>query len=1081
MPKKTKRKEWTDFFDDESFLYYSENIVAFVEDIVFKGDPKLKLSSQQAEMLESIARYKRTAVKSGRGVGKCLDENEQLLMADGSYKIAKDLVGKNFKVHSFDASGKACIKDATAFDNGEKPIYYLKTRLGHELYRTDNHPLLTYSGWKNMEDLKEGDSIAFPTKIEHVGKKEYDDNLFKLFGYIIGDGCISSASGVKFSQEDNKQLREFDTIVQQYDCYLRSYKEYDYTVHSNNSKKGKHQINRLVRELYHFKTNSWHKDVPKFVFTAPKDQIALFLSRLYSCDGWIYSTKEVLEVGYCSVSKQLAIDVQRLLKRFNIVARVRKKKTCYTYKGVKHKSFAYCVEFRDVINAKRFIDEIGIYGKEENIARANDIITQRLSSKNNTNMVRQQYNIFPKEAKEDIVKKYGYKKCRNEYNVRNTNQSGITKNRLLKIKETEELPSRIDYFLNLEAGFDEIEEIIYCGESKTVGITVEGTHVYTNDVFEHNTATIAFACIWWLCMHPRKTKFYCTAPSLRTLKTSLWNEICMWLEDSLVSELFEIGAEKITLIEKPNSCYAEARTARSKEAMSGMHADNLLIISDEASGTEDDILRTLDATLTGGRTNKFVLITNPTRISGYFYDTFHKDKNRWHTFTFSAEDSPHVDPETIQAYENKYGRTHPLFLIDILGEFPPENNDSFLSLHEVQMSMDRDVIGEGEVEIGVDVARFGDDSSVVYWRHGYKVYPRKKLSKCSTIETAELVLRTVVEARATSKYEGIIKVKVDDTGVGGGVTDILRLDRQNKIDVIPCNFGGVGNETYQNEASNMWGTLKDCIGLVELPNEIELKEELAARKWNLSPSGKITIQPKRDYKKEYGSSPDNADALILCFARKVAERVVLKEFDPLDTSIIKDKLGYTGEDVYASLYYTSDLYVSIIYAAWDGNKLTVYGEYNGDDPLPYIASNVVNHQPFKRIIGNNRMFKKGTDDIANKFRKFKLNLYDNWSYDELGAIETMGLLVSQKRILIYRGCKNTIDQMTKWRMEGSKYALEKDFGLCYAISNIVSLLKKKIEGDDMPMATPTYVPQSVRDSALARLQGGGQRTSYMAR
>ncbi len=159
------------------------------------------------------------------------------------------------------------------------------------------------------------------------------------------------------------------------------------------------------------------------------------------------------------------------------------------------------------------------------------------------------------------------------------------------------------------------------------------------------TAAIAFACIWWLCMYPEHNKFVCTAPSFKTLKSGLWNEICMWFEKSLVAPIFTIGAEKIFLTEKKNSCYAEPRTAREKESMSGIHADHLLIICDEASGTDDDILRTLDATLTSGGLNKICLITNPTKTTGFFFDTFEKDSRRWVTHTYSSADSPFVDKE----------------------------------------------------------------------------------------------------------------------------------------------------------------------------------------------------------------------------------------------------------------------------------------------------------------------------------------------------------------------------------------------------------------------------------------------------
>lgn len=559
------------------------------------------------------------------------------------------------------------------------------------------------------------------------------------------------------------------------------------------------------------------------------------------------------------------------------------------------------------------------------------------------------------------------------------------------------------------------------------------------------TAAIAFACIWWLCMYPEHNKFVCTAPSFKTLKSGLWNEICMWFEKSLVAPIFTIGAEKIFLTEKKNSCYAEPRTAREKESMSGIHADHLLIICDEASGTEDDILRTLDATLTSGSLNKICLITNPTRTSGFFFDTFEKDTRRWVTHTYSSADSPFVDKEHVQSYLEKYGEKHPLYLVDVLGEFPPQDTESFISYAEIKAAMDRNVVPVGRVEIGVDVARYGDDLTVIYWRHGYKVYPAKTLEKSSIVEVADLVLKTVIEARATTGCEEKIHVKVDDSGVGGGVTDILMTDRLHNLEIVPCNFGGKGDLVYANEASAMWGTLKDNINYVDLPNDNKLREELAARRFKLSDSGKIQIESKSIYKRDFKSSPDRADALVLCFFSKQPERRVLNRFDSIDPDIIKPNFSYTGEDRFCSIFYTNDLVASIVYAAWNGRDIFVYDEHVGDEPMMYLAYMIREHGDMSRIIGSQNMFGKTGEDVASKMRKFKVNVTENVTYNELGAIEMLSVITAQKRLKILDKCTKTIDQMNKWKIDLKRSEQERQFGLCFSLSNIVSFLKRKIE------------------------------------
>jgi len=561
------------------------------------------------------------------------------------------------------------------------------------------------------------------------------------------------------------------------------------------------------------------------------------------------------------------------------------------------------------------------------------------------------------------------------------------------------------------------------------------------------TAAVAFLCVYWLCIYPDSTKFECTAPSFKTLKTALWNEILMWFDRSLVgpkyADLFELGQERISLRENRNGCFAEPRTAKDKESMSGIHAPNLMIIADEASGIEDEILDTLDATLTSGENNKIGLISNPTKVTGFFFDTFNKDRNRWDSNTYSSVDSPFVDKEQVHYYKRKYGIDHPLYLINILGEFPPENADSFLSLHDVNQSMLRDVTPMGEIEIGVDVARFGDDLTVVYWRHGNKVYPAKTLSKSSIPDTANLVISTVLEIRETTEYQGKIRIKVDDVGVGGGVFDILALDRQNNIEPIPCNFGGSGNDTYHNEASSMWGYFRNMLPVISLPEDEKLKEELAARTWKPSNTGKIMIQPKSDFKKNFGGSPDRADALMLCFYNKEPERVVIKDFDPLDKNIIRSHVAYAGSEKYCSIHVSPDLFFSISYVSWDGYKAYLYDEYCGDDALMYIAAHIRERYPFNKILGNNKMFSKSGDSLDWKFRKFGISVFENYKYDELSAIETLNLQITNRNISINEKCGVSIKQLGNWKMDKSKNVQHVDFGLCYSLANAVSFLRDK--------------------------------------
>jgi phage terminase large subunit len=575
------------------------------------------------------------------------------------------------------------------------------------------------------------------------------------------------------------------------------------------------------------------------------------------------------------------------------------------------------------------------------------------------------------------------------------------------------------------------------------------------------TSSVTFAILWFLSCFPNP-KIVCTAPTFPTLKTALWPEIAKWLNVSLVKNLFEHTERKLYLIENPKNWFCEPRTAKDQSSAQGVHEDHMMVIMDEASGVKEDIFEAYDTTLTG-KHNKFVLIGNPVRVSGPFYDAFNRFRHKWKTLTFNAENSPFVKKSQIEYYADKYGTHHDLYLINIKGEFPSGSPDAFIKLSDIHDAIERYdiVLPRGEIEIGLDVARFGDDLTVLYWRQGYKVYEPKILTKNSIPEAAQLVLDTVTEIRRQTGYDKKIKVKLDDTSLGGGVTDLLRLDREHNIEVIPINFGGKGNDIYQNEVSIMWGNLRDNIKFIGIPDDSHLIEELSARRWKLSPSGKILIEPKSEFKKEFKSSPDRADALILCFAKKENKDNIIKDFDSLDESLIKKNMNYTGEIKQSCVFYSKDLTTSIIYTSWDNYRLYVYDEYIGKESLVYIANNLHQHQPLDKIFGNDSMFSLKGDDLASKFRKFGLNIYESFLYNELSAIETLSNMVSQRKIIINQHCKKTIEQISNWRIEKNRTEMENTFGLCYALCYIVSDLKRK--QTIQPMNT-IFIPYSNQKS-----------------
>jgi phage terminase large subunit len=160
------------------------------------------------------------------------------------------------------------------------------------------------------------------------------------------------------------------------------------------------------------------------------------------------------------------------------------------------------------------------------------------------------------------------------------------------------------------------------------------------------------------------------------------------------------------------------------------------------------------------------------------------------------------------------------------------------------------------VELGIDVARFGDDRSVIYRRKGMKAYPPKIFSGADT----QTVARTAWDMADRNPN---VLVKVDDDGVGGGVTDKLRdLGSKN---VMPVHNGGKPSDAklYTTCADEQWFTFP--IDKADIPDDPELMAELSGRQYRYTSDDRRKIEPKEDFKKRYGRSPDKADALLLAF------------------------------------------------------------------------------------------------------------------------------------------------------------------------------------------------------------------------
>lgn len=184
-------------------------------------------------------------------------------------------------------------------------------------------------------------------------------------------------------------------------------------------------------------------------------------------------------------------------------------------------------------------------------------------------------------------------------------------------------------------------------------------------------------------------------------------------------------------------------------------------------------------------------------------------------------------------------------------------DNAIISRESVLNAMQREVQAEGAIEIGVDVARMGNDRTELVKRQGLKEIGRETYQKLRTTEVVEKV-------KQMAGGDKSVLIKVDDTGVGGGVTDELKRDGYN---VMAINFGSkaVDPNKYTNYISEAWFYMADNMDEIQLVSDSDLLMELSNRAWKMDNKGRRAVESKDDYKKRGYRSPDKADATILCF------------------------------------------------------------------------------------------------------------------------------------------------------------------------------------------------------------------------
>lgn len=394
-------------------------------------------------------------------------------------------------------------------------------------------------------------------------------------------------------------------------------------------------------------------------------------------------------------------------------------------------------------------------------------------------------------------------------------------------------------------------------------------------------STVVGWLVWWAYSTFPGTRGVVTANTENQLKTKTWVEISKWHRLFIARHLFITKATAI--LPKDEDLAREWRidivpwSERNTEAFAGLHnaGKRIIIIFDEASSIPDVIWEVSEGALTDHDTEiLWAVFGNPTKNTGRFRECFGDSKfaHRWTTKEVDSRSVRRTNKKQLQRWIDDYGEDSDFCRVRIFGKFPRTDANSFISYERAREATVRR-IPEQNVPwvIGVDVARYGDDATVLYPRRGRDAssLPPRVYQGIDTMETVSRVMTLYHELQAAAVF-------VDTGGVGAGVFDRLiqlgipaiEVSFGSKADGILTNNPGI---KYGNKRAEIWGALRDWLTHGSIPETIihtdkSLLAELTAPTYTLNAKDAIMLEPKEVMKRRGETSPDIADALACTFA-----------------------------------------------------------------------------------------------------------------------------------------------------------------------------------------------------------------------
>jgi hypothetical protein len=395
----------------------------------------------------------------------------------------------------------------------------------------------------------------------------------------------------------------------------------------------------------------------------------------------------------------------------------------------------------------------------------------------------------------------------------------------------------------------------------------------------------------WIVINQQTTRFpqktLATAPTAPQLNDALLPEIGKWfrkLPEELRS-LYKINAagDSIQFIPNPDESFFSARTSRPEkpEALAGTHSEHMLLIGDEASGIPEPVFEASIGSMSGEEATT-ILIGNPVRTTGFFYDTHHKLKDMWFTITVGYKDSTRVSADFVNDVARRYGEDSNAFRVRCLGLFPKTDDDTVIPFELVEAAQNRDlVLDKGASCVwALDVARFGGDRNVLIERTNRMIRPN--IEVWENVDTMQTAGRVKAKWDETPDHARPRTILVDVIGIGAGVVDRLR-ELGLPVRGINVSESASSSDRYLNGRAELWWKCREWLAGKDTilprppagadsrdhPAEL-LATELTLLRYEFTSNGRLKVESKADVKARGFRSPDIADAVVLSFAEDLS-------------------------------------------------------------------------------------------------------------------------------------------------------------------------------------------------------------------